>query len=274
MYAEYEERRIERGVHDFNDVLAAALRELRERPDGRYGAVIVDEVQDLTLVGVRLLHALAGDRPNGLLLIGDGQQAVYPGGFRLAEAGIGIRGRGAVLRTNYRNAAAILEAAMDVVSGDPFDDLDGPSPNGRRTVDPTYHGGRVTRERAADADEHDRRLVAALRELPDAADAAVLCASAKAIEHYAGLLGRAGIAVQRLEHYDGRPVDAVKVGSYRRAKGLEFKKVFLPLHDAGIAAEGDGDAARERAELARRQLFVAMTRARDLLWLGSAGPGL
>ena len=79
----------------------------------RYAAVIVDEVQDLTLVGVRLLHALVGDSPNGLLLVGDGQQAVYPGGFRLSDAGIDIRGdRGQVLRTNYRNSKEILDTAL------------------------------------------------------------------------------------------------------------------------------------------------------------------
>ena len=38
--------------------------------------------------------------------------------------------------------------------------------------------------------------------------------------------------------------------------------------DAPFDTETD-DAYRERAELQRRQLFVAMTRARDRLWLGS-----
>ncbi|MFI0480876.1 UvrD-helicase domain-containing protein [Actinomadura sp. 9N215] len=290
LYEEYELLLAERGVCDFNDVLLAALAELAERPvEPPYAAVIVDEVQDLTLTGVRLLHALVGDGPNGLLLIGDGQQAVYPGGFRLADAGIRVKGRGAVLRTNYRNAATILEAALELVSGDPFDDLDGPSPNGRRTVDATYHDGRVLREDAADAADHDRRLIAAINDLtaPDGtsslAGAAVLCRSRRDIDHYHRCLSRAGIPVLRLERYDGRPVEAVKLGTYRRAKGLEFKQVFLPHHDADAAAatpNGQGEpgeagdpAGRERAELARRQLFVAMTRARDLLWLGSvAGP--
>ncbi|WP_329302308.1 UvrD-helicase domain-containing protein [Streptomyces sp. NBC_00659] len=86
LYEVYESLRIERGVHDFNDVLSLALTEASRHTDRLpYTAVIVDEVQDLTLVGVRLLHALVRDAPNGLLLVGDGQQAVYPGGFRLAR---------------------------------------------------------------------------------------------------------------------------------------------------------------------------------------------
>ncbi|WP_405486441.1 UvrD-helicase domain-containing protein [Streptomyces sp. NBC_00096] len=290
LYEAYESLRGERGVHDFNDVLSLALAEAESRPGRpRYAAVIVDEVQDLTLVGVRLLHALVGDVPNGLLLVGDGQQTVYPGGFRLTDAGIDIRGdRGQVLRTNYRNSKQILDAALTVVADDAFEDLDGTRTPGRREVDLTYHDGDVVRVTRPTVDAHDGELLDALRSLPDGAlaDTALLCPSVRAIGHYQRLLAQAGIPVCQLEHYDGRPVDAVKLGTYRRAKGLEFKNVFLPRHDAvlanGTQAERAGGpaggaaagtetqaTAREREELWRSQLFVAMTRARDLLWLGS-----
>jgi superfamily I DNA/RNA helicase len=75
-----------------------------------------------------------------------------------------------------------------------------------------------------------------------------------------------------LADYRGTTSDAVKVGTYQRAKGLEFKCVFIPDRDRAVsprAAEETEDAYRERAELQRRQLFVAMTRARDRLWLGT-----
>lgn len=279
LYEAYEERRIQRGVHDFNDVLSLALTEaLRRTGQHRYAAVIVDEVQDLTLVGVRLLHALVGDISNGLLLVGDGQQAVYPGGFRLSEAGIDIRGdRGQVLRTNYRNGKEILDAALAVVAEDSFDDIDGLHTPGRRDVDLTYHGGQVIRVSEPTPAEHDQTLLRALRSLPPEAraDTAVLCPSKRAIGHYQRLLERADIPVCLLEHYEGRSVDAVKLGSYRRAKGLEFKRVYLPEHDATLPngpRSYDAEVSeteRERNELSRSQLFVAMTRARDVLWLGS-----
>ncbi|MGW5116455.1 UvrD-helicase domain-containing protein [Streptomyces noursei] len=282
LYEAYESRRNERGVHDFNDVLSLALKEAtHHRDQPLYAAVLVDEVQDLTLVGVRLLHALVGDVANGLLLVGDGQQAVYPGGFRLSDAGIDIRGdRGQVLRTNYRNSKQILDAALTVVADDAFEDLDGLRTPGRRDVDLTYHDGQVVRVTKPTADAHDRELLDVLRALPDGAraDSAVLCPSMRAISHYQRLLAQAAIPLCLLEHYDGHAVDAVKIGTYRRAKGLEFKHVFLPRHDAVLQGETLADAtdstkasetAREREELWRSQLFVAMTRARDLLWLGS-----
>ncbi|MGZ9935170.1 UvrD-helicase domain-containing protein [Streptomyces sp. NC-S4] len=282
LYEAYEELRGERGVHDFNDVLSLALAEAarpRERPP--YAAVVVDEVQDLTLVGLRLLHALVGDAPNGLLLVGDGQQTVYPGGFRLTDAGIDIRGdRGQVLRTNYRNSKQILDAALTVVADDAFEDLDGERTPGRRDVDLTYHDGDVVRVTGPTVEAHDRELLDVLRSLPAGAraDTALLCPSMRAVGHYQRLLTQAGIPVCQLEHYDGRAVDAVKLGTYRRAKGLEFKNVLLPQYDAvfthgapaGTAVGTESpETARERAELLRGQLFVAMTRARDLLWLGS-----
>ncbi|MFT2017064.1 UvrD-helicase domain-containing protein [Streptomyces sp. 796.1] len=281
LYEAYETLRVERGVHDFNDVLSLALAEAARPADQpRYAGVIVDEVQDLSLVGVRLLHAVVGDVPNGLLLIGDGQQAVYPGGFRLSDAGIDVRGdRGQVLATNYRNSREILEAALQVVADDAFEDIDGLRTPGRREVDLTYHDGQVVRVTEPTVAAHDQALLGALRELPAGAhaDVAVLCPSKHAIAHYRKLLEQAGIPVQLLDHYAGHAVDAVKLGTYRRAKGLEFKRVYLPRYDAvppseaGAGGAGAVETARERAELRRSQLFVAMTRARDVLWLGSVG---
>lgn len=126
---------------------------------------------------------------------------------------------------------------------------------------------------------HDAALLAALGALTpqQLADSAVLCSAKRGIEHYQRLLARAGLRVCPLEQYDGHPVEAVKLGSYRRAKGLEFKRVYLPQHDAdlpqGHPAGGPAtETADERGELARSQLFVAMTRARDVLWLGSIRP--
>ncbi|MFE3181231.1 hypothetical protein ACFXKR_10080 [Streptomyces violascens] len=237
----------------------------------------MDEVQDLTLVGVRLPPTLVGDVPNGLLLVGDGQQAVHPDGVRLSDAGIDIRGdRGQVLRTNYRNSKQILEAALEVVADDAFEDIDGLRTPGRREVDLTYHDGEVVRVTEPGLAEHDQALPDALAAVPSGAlaDAAVLCPSARTIDRYQRLLNQAKIPVCLLEHYDGDPVDAVKLGSYRRAKGLEFKHVYLPQYDTLLSGGNTGGAdvaetARERDEPVRSRLFVEMTRARDVLWLGS-----
>ncbi|WP_331766978.1 UvrD-helicase domain-containing protein [Embleya sp. NBC_00896] len=267
LYERYELLLRTERICDFNDVLAAALREVllrREAP--AYAAVIVDEVQDLTLVGVRLLHALVGDVRNGLLLIGDDQQAVYPGGFRLAEAGIVIpEERTHILRRNYRNAPEIVRAALAVVAG---------AGAGTDSADLDHDAEpppRVTHSHHPTPAAHDAALIAALRDRPRAwADTAVLCPSRDEVTRCAELIERAGIPVCLLAEYDGHPTPGVKVGGYIRAKGLDFKHVLLPRYDrASPGPFRTGAAARERAELARRRLFVAMVRARDTLWLGS-----
>ncbi|WP_432546132.1 nuclease-related domain-containing DEAD/DEAH box helicase [Kineococcus sp. SYSU DK004] len=280
LYVAYTVFLREAGVRDFDDLLLLALDEVRRRPlDPPFSAVVVDEVQDLSRVGVQLLHALAGDGPDALTLIGDGQQSVYPGGFTLAEAGVNVRGRSTVLRTNYRNARDVLQAALDVISADEFSDLDDDLQIGQRDVDTARAGGVVVRVDAADGRSLDAALTSALKRIPEdgvgLSDCPVLAATTKEANRLAGVLRRAGLPVVPLEDYAGRPVDAVKVGTIKRSKGLEFWAVFLPCaqeQPPPRRAEESDEAHRDRCALHRRELFVGMTRARDRLWLGRLNP--
>ncbi len=277
LYVEYERCLRANGIHDFTDVLVMARDLVRDGAvEHDYGPVIVDEVQDLNLVGVQLLHAIAGDGPDGLHVIGDGQQSVYPGGFTLAEAGISVTGRAAVLRTNYRNTEEILEAAQRLVATDEYDDLEGVPSAGPRDVAVLRHGNRPLEVRADDRGSLETALTKQISEtvtylrVPPG-DMAVLVQSRRDLEHYSALLERAGIPHVDLRDYDGVSSDKVKVGTFKRAKGLEFKYVLIPGLRPGPlkqwAGESD-DSYRERAERTRRELYVGMTRARDGLWLG------
>ena len=277
LYVAYQEQLQLLGIHDLNDVMMHAEAEVRARPlEPGYSLVVVDEVQDLTCVSVRMLHHLVGDRQDGLMLIGDGQQSVYPGGFTLTEAGVDVRGRSTVLRHNYRNTAEILATAQHVVAGDVFSDLDELEEAGQRDVVVMRQGPQPVRVDAADLASHDAAFLQALRDACSKigvgpGDVAVLASRSAVLDHYAGLLRRNGFAYVHLEKYDGKPSDKVKLGTFHRAKGLEFKHVLLPqLSDAPRRVrQGESvDDHRDRLELERRTLFVGMTRARDGLWLG------
>ncbi len=62
----------------------------------------------------------------------------------------------------------------------------------------------------------------------------------------------------------------MKIGTYARAKGLEFKHVFLPGLDDGKFPWGDrGDA--DGMLLQGSMLYVAMSRARDRLDISYSG---
>jgi superfamily I DNA/RNA helicase len=72
----------------------------------------------------------------------------------------------------------------------------------------------------------------------------------------------AGIGSVSLEQYAGRHVPRVKVGTFHRAKGLEFERVYIPNLDAGRPRQGlDEDGLVREGSL----LYVAVSRARDRL---------
>lgn len=266
LYVAYEELLAERGLHDFEDVVALALEVARRGATKRYRFVLVDEAQDLDLLSVRLAHALVDDPRDGLTLVGDGQQAIYPGGYTLKEAGISVTGRATVLDTNYRNTRQVLDEATRLVSDSTFDDLEDVGESGDRHPQVLREGVPVQRVAAPDLLSLDVALVKAVLDRPVRADVAVLCRTRSEAERYAGVLARNGVPVVMLTDYDGTAVDAVKVGTVKRAKGLEFGTVLVPRLDAYLIE--NGRAEQERVERERRELFVAMTRARDVLWTG------
>ncbi len=272
LYLDYQDRLREFDVIDANDLLGLALTELRERPLATpYRAVIADEVQDLNCLGVRLLAELSGGGQD-LLLVGDGQQQICPGGFTLAEAGIWLGGRSTLLRTNHRNSANILSAAEQVVAHDEFDDLEGESEQAHRDISITRSGGQVwdvptpsPGHLRRSAVEHVRRL---LDSGHDAVDVALLCATNSEVEAYLLMLAAAEVPAIRLTEYAGLPVDAVKVGTVQRAKGLEFRHVVRPIQPGPMIARASAETQQEFRERSNRELFVAMTRARDTVWVG------
>jgi hypothetical protein len=268
LYVRYQELLDEKQIHDYGDVvaLAVAVAERGHAPTFRF--VVVDEAQDLDLLSVRLAAALVSEPRDGLTLVGDGQQAVYAGGYTLKEAGLVVTGRSTVLDVNYRNTRQVLDAAHQLVSVDTFDDLEDVEESGSRKASAVRDGAAVMEVVAADVGSAEVALVQRLQH--DAAlglayaDAAVLCRTLREAEAAHALLRRHGIPVLGLADYDGTRSDAVKVGTAKRAKGLEFDRVYLPRIDSYLTQ--DGDAEPERIERERRELFVAMTRARNGLW--------
>jgi hypothetical protein len=270
----YNQALREANVHDFADVILLAEKSLRTHPLEGYTAVIADEAQDLSCAMIRMLHALVGDAPDGLNLIGDGQQTIYPGGYTLAEANVSLAGRGVVMTKNYRNTVEIADFAASVVSGDLFDDIEGEPSSMDVASEIVRHGARPRVSRFISRRAHDKSVVAQVRSLLASGvaggDIAVLTQTNYAADDLMEVLSAAGIRTVDLHFYDGRTTSAVKVGTIKRAKGLEFKQVLVVRTPARLLEPvGAVEAAvAERRELDRRELYVAMTRARDGLWVG------
>jgi ATP-dependent helicase/nuclease subunit A len=115
----YERRKRAISGLDFEDLelqthrLLTAEHELQERYAARFGAIMVDELQDTNAVQLTLIESIARDN---LFTVGDAQQSIY--GFRHADVDL-FRARGArlatagareTLQTNFRSRPEILAA--------------------------------------------------------------------------------------------------------------------------------------------------------------------
>ncbi|MEO7006847.1 MAG: UvrD-helicase domain-containing protein [Terrimesophilobacter sp.] len=288
LFQAYERSLRAAGIGDFQDQILLAETALSRRPENGYAAVIVDEAQDLSLAMIRMLHSLVGDGPDSFTLIGDGQQSIYPGGYVLSEAGISLAGRGVVLNRNYRNTVEVQEFAARLIVGSTYTDIDDAvAPISRRPMARSpivgslvvgssdvelgekRHGAQPETPHFPTRADRDRALVARIRRAVDLdgvnlGDIAVLCGTNGEAAVIEKILADAHLRTLNLLHYVGLPVPAVKVGTVKRAKGLEFKLVVVPASTAGQSHSGDERAARDL-----REHYVAATRARDALWIGS-----
>ncbi|TBN57221.1 nuclease [Glaciihabitans arcticus] len=277
VYVAYTRKLQELRISDYPDVILQAAASLRRRPLTGYSAVIIDEAQDLTCMMIRMLHSLVGDKADGLNLIGDGQQTIYPGGFTLGEANISIAGRGVVMTTNYRNTAEIVEFAASLVAGDEFQDIEGGAGAPDTTTTIARRGETPTISHFENVLAHDASLLVHVRTITKGhvkyGDIGILAMTNWQVGAIIKALKGDGIPSIELNDYDGRPTNAVKVGTIHRAKGLEFKQVLVartPSKLLDASAHDTDDSTRERRDLDRRALYVAMTRARDGLWVGVA----
>ena len=116
VYREYELRKSERGLVDFEDMLELAVRLLegdasaRERFRSRFRAFTVDEYQDVNLLQQTLLELWLGERDD-LCVVGDDYQSIY--GFTGATPSYLLARRGRLFRLeeNYRSSPQVLELA-------------------------------------------------------------------------------------------------------------------------------------------------------------------
>lgn len=265
-----------RGTHDHNDVLSMAVDLVDQaRPEPGWSAVLIDEVQDLPLLALKLCRLLAGTGTDGLFLVGDGQQALYTGGFTLAEADLSVLGRATVLRLNYRNTRQILDSALELVLDHEFFDLDATSEPGSRDIEVLRTGPPPVRRAAP----HRRGLVTQLRlaligdrrDGIDYGEMAILTHTNDDLAFLRAYLARHGFPVTDLATWNGEPDHNIKLGTIHRAKGLDFSAVYLPEF-AQAASPGTSPDEHERHARRRRQSFVGRSRARDRLWIGTITP--
>ncbi len=279
---EWDRQLTEADVVDFADVILTARDLANGRSSPMYRAAIVDESQDLTLVGLQLVRALVNapsdiDRPDGLFIVGDGAQKIYPGGFTMAQAGVDVRGNSSVLRVNYRNSRQIIAAAMACTGKEKINDLGDEYTRGDAKSETLREGSKPILVLSEDLDSQVVFVAEEIKRLCDGGavqlgDVAVCGSTNKLVNLAMAGLKHSGVDCQKLADFEGRSNDLVKVGTFHRIKGLEFKIVFILDLSAGRFPSPRFRGQTESEHTDRRtlqisQLFVAMTRARDFLYV-------
>ncbi len=275
-------------VADYSDVCRLAREKLEggvvESP---YDSVVVDEVQDLNPPEILLLKTLGGTGANGLALIGDGGQRIYPGGFSLRAMGIEVRGRSRRLVVNYRTSEQIRRFA-DRVLGEDADDLD--EGTEKRSGTRNLFGGPEPEIYAFEsASEEDAWVADRISDLLDEGfegdRIGVFARVKRRLNSIEAALRERRIETARLQDNEDFVGDQrVRLGTMHRVKGLEFQAVFVISVNADVLPHrrsvGDPDDAlewREAFQRERQLLYVNLTRARELVHVsyhGSPSPFL
>ena len=223
-----------------------------------YCAVVVDESQDMTAAEWRLIRCLAPSGSNDLFLVGDAHQRIYGRPIVLSRCGILVTGRSRRLRINYRTTEEIRRWACGLLDGMSFDDLDGQSER-QDGYTSLMHGPapRVVQvgswsAAATPVIEHIREVLAGQIQPQDIC---IVTPTHHRRSTLAKAIDAAGIPILELDK--NLPKDSqtgVRLGTFHRVKGLEFRQVILVCEDKAIDPLEPKD---------RCQVFVAATRARD-----------
>jgi superfamily I DNA/RNA helicase len=245
-----------------------------------YRHVIIDEAQDLHPAQWRLLRAAVPAGPDDMFIVGDVHQRIYDNRVSLARVGVNVRGRSKRLTVNYRTTQEILALAVPALGRASVAGLDDEADTliGYRSP---LHGRRpkivAARTREAEYEALVRHVTAWHDEGIEPHAIGIAARSNWMAKEAAAALKAAGIPTVSLSAKSSK--DAVRVGTMHGMKGLEFQAVAVigvadgtvPAPSALTDAAADPVAHAQDSQRERCLLFVALTRARDHLYISYSG---
>ncbi|OQY18622.1 MAG: DNA helicase [Desulfobacteraceae bacterium 4572_35.1] len=239
-----------------------------------YVAVLVDEAQDMSTQAFNLIRNLVPEGKNDLFIVGDGHQRIYGRNkVVLSHCGINIRGRSRKLKINYRTTEEIRKLAVSLLNGCLIDDLDGGSDDNKAFRSLT-HGTPPLFEQFSDSQEQADFIVEYLKNCQAAEKLlSQLCIVARTkyeLQDVKEALDANGINYVQIQpdHSDHGDVDAVRLATMHRVKGLEFEEVILASVNDRLCplaknVEGRGDGVEiVLADLVRQSYWNSYCYAR------------
>lgn len=222
------------------------------------------------------------EHPNDLFIVGDTRQRIYQHKQSFSECGINIKGRSSRLRMNYRTTEEIRAAAVKILDGIEFDDMDDGSEaiSGYRSL---IHGEEPVIRTFSSPDEEilflKERIDSFLAKGEDLKNICLVTRTGGQIKQYEKLLRSLDVPyVELSREKDDRETDGLRISTMHRIKGLEFNHILLAGIDAdrfplkSVIKDGwDEDQFREFEKTERCLLYVAMTRAKMTVTITAAG---
>ena len=261
----WETKMHEVGVIDYLGLTTALSRHV-EKLTALFTHVIVDEAQDFGTSELRLLRALCAEGPNDMFLCGDIAQHVLPKHRSLQEAGINTSGRSRRIVRNYRNSREILKAAYDIL----IENLDEGmlDSSDLEILDPLYASRSsnepvVLRASSLEQEIGYARTLAGQHLTTNPGHRCCIAFAGYTVHEVELFAQRLGYRALRGE--DGPLEEGIVFSDLEQTKGYEFNLVILLNCSSGVLPPA-GTAAEETFRHGCR-LYVAMTRARDELYL-------
>ncbi|QVJ81234.1 UvrD/REP helicase N-terminal domain-containing protein [Prevotella sp. khp1] len=278
----------ERKVVDRLELFNETTNYLNENNIHPYTNVIADEFQDFSNPELKFLRALVAEGENDLFLVGDPIQRIYTGRkMNFGAAGINVRGiRSKKLKINYRTTEPIKRVAVGVIKGVDYDDLDGGKESTKGYVSLIHDGIAPQYKIVSDANSEVEQVIEWLNECIDnGIKPSEICIAAPSMQLLKG--------VQTRLHRDGKEyrvlkgdqkqgsTNGVDLCTFHSLKGLEYRVIILTdVNERNLpskATEGypfsgmDNVAKKEYLSAKRSLLYVAITRARQLVYMVGFG---
>jgi len=253
------------------------------KTSGSYPAefVVVDEAQDMGISELKFLSVVGSQRPDGLFFTGDLGQRIFQQPFSWKSLGVDIRGRSHTLSINYRTSHQI-RASADRLLPASISDVDGNQEQRRNTIS-VFNGPAPVIELYDDPEEEIQavgewianRLTSGLQ--PE--EVGVFVRSQAQLKRAAQAIAQSGATLLEVDEKVSFAEGCVALSTMHLAKGLEFRAVavmacdaeVLPLQER-IESVSDESDLEEVYNTERHLLYVACTRARDLLLITGVDP--
>jgi hypothetical protein len=250
----------EQGLLDWANIPHLVLDGLKswEISSPNYDAVLIDESQDFAPVWVKLVTRLLNPDHGVFFLADDPAQSIYRF-YSWKMKGVHVVGRTRWLKVPYRNTFEIYQAAYQLIATDPG--LQKSLEEEGLLVIPELneqsmrHGTKPLIRHYQNLDQEINNIRSQidllLREGIDSRQIAVLHRKRSGVEQIG----------------EGLKGCEVCIDTFHAFKGLEFEVVFLTqLQETKVYQSSEKNASAER-----RLVYMAMTRAREKLYMGYSG---